>query len=1109
MPTLEYARTDLVVTLRLASDGLEVETAFGAIRARLGIPGFDPARLMEIDVSALSTDPADAWALAARGAAGDGHLARVVLRVEGRALAAAAWERLVPRLVDASQPPSYAVVRDTPVPPRDHVSRWTLPLRIVHVDAAGARVVRQAVDERFGRFAGAEAENAVRVRELAPGELSTWTLTEDWPNAEVIHLERLPSAPPGARLSTARAGEVGTLGWLARLTELAQTRLLVLEAADGGEEADARALAAGLVARGGPAVLVLRDPGRDAIIGLYDLLIHDRPLDWIARELQGRGEIGGMEARGGATLFAGAGREEAVRVSGPGARLLELAGRLAYGDPAAESDLMQAVAEAAAPAGADPTLTGGGPGLGKLLIDIAEARGSLAGMRDEWQYLRFEQHESAGLIPYSANLARIRDRILGRPDPRPRKVGRTASPVEGIGAPQGTDAIAAGPPRRHREESATTRDDGDEGLEIDKRIVSSPAHSSGPSSPPPEPGAPRERWVVPSLWAADEPGEPAEVPQPGGRLVLGRLCHLGIRIGARDEETRVVGAASILEEVFKWRAEDEGAWVEVGVTGIGFDVLGSPVQELWLPRGGDTETLRFAVVPREAVSVLRYTLYHRGSAVQSFRLAAATVHDALDPPGDATDAIAAALGLDPHDVGQDGWLARMEFSLVGDAAGIETRPARTLSIVANDLGGRPVVTVKGADSFDVWFPGNVAPQVQRLRGLLDQVATEKTAAGAAYNFGRADAAHPNAGDEATLKRALIALAEGGWDLYTQLLDATSRASIAKLLDDGDGETIQVAHVLLDKVLPWSLLYDRPFTPNAQVDAAGNVLAVDACLAALPAADGTPSTVRCGEHPCILAAGDPRFTRDTVACPRHFWGFRHAVEIPPQQVPPGGAPAPQVDVVESGTPANLVSGFNDSLPLARAHLARLEALEQGLAGRAKWTVKEFAGQFITHHLDAADVDLVYLYCHARGGAADLNVSPCLEFVGLRAAPRRVAPGDLAGGTRWAHHPLVILNGCGTVGFSPDALSPFLPILVRDRGAAGVLGTEISVWEQLAGEFAEHFLGAFLAGKTAGDALLHARRRLLAQRNPLGLAYTLYASAGLHFSLAAPTDPPAGG
>ena len=104
-------------------------------------------------------------------------------------------------------------------------------------------------------------------------------------------------------------------------------------------------------------------------------------------------------------------------------------------------------------------------------------------------------------------------------------------------------------------------------------------------------------------------------------------------------------------------------------------------------------------------------------------------------------------------------------------------------------------------------------------------------------------------------------------------------------------------------------------------------------------------------------------------------------------------------------------------------------------------------------------------------------------------------DLGTGTMWSHHPLLFLNGCGTAGFSTDALSPFITAAVQDRGAAGAIGTEIPVWEYLAGDFSLRFAASFLKGVPAGEAMLLTRRALLAEYNPLGLIYTLYAVAGL--------------
>lgn len=99
-------------------------------------------------------------------------------------------------------------------------------------------------------------------------------------------------------------------------------------------------------------------------------------------------------------------------------------------------------------------------------------------------------------------------------------------------------------------------------------------------------------------------------------------------------------------------------------------------------------------------------------------------------------------------------------------------------------------------------------------------------------------------------------------------------------------------------------------------------------------------------------------------------------------------------------------------------------------------------------------------------------------------------------RWTRHPIVLLNGCGTAAFSPQAVSRFIRAFVDDRRAAAVLGTEAAIADQLGAEVGQLFLAPFLEGRSsAGEALLAARRSLLARHNPLGLSYTLYGSSDL--------------
>ncbi|MBD0320603.1 MAG: hypothetical protein ICV87_09740, partial [Gemmatimonadetes bacterium] len=615
---------------------------------------------------------------------------RLVLDVHGRDLAGLPWEETL-RLPYTSQP--RAIIRRSPVPARDAAVPWTLPLRILHVKRAGASFVREAVSRTFGGLD--RARDAVRVREIGYSTLAGWRPSSEWPTAEVVHLDGLPDLDAEVRRGSGDASRVGTLGWLARFTDTAQTRLLVLQMVDGDDLGEALELGAALVGRGGPAVLVLGPVSSpDRIFRLYDLLIHDRPLDWIAADLQRDGL---------AVLFAGAGREEAIRVSGPGARMLELSERLQARDARAELELSDAVTF---------SVRDRAPEERQRRMD--SVRDGLTRMRRDWDGYAFEQHESGGLIPYSAELGRLREEALGTPAP----VARSAPPPPPAAAPPALESTTSG------------------------------------------------RWLNTSLWEADG----AAIPQAGARLAAGRTYHLGVQIGRRDEAAKILGARAILEEVFRWRPEDEGTWVEVAVTGIGFDVLGDPVQELWLPREGDTEQLRFAVAPREAgVAVLRVILYHRNNVVQTFRLAALVTESAGAPaPPDAGARLAEALGVPQEDVGEEGWLARMEFSSVGGAEGIATRTPRDVSIVANDLAGTPVITVKTAGDYDVRFPGSMAGDVQKLRDLLHTIASD----GGAYRFG--SAAAPNAGDDDRLRDALIRLAEAGWSLYTQLVGKEMR-----------------------------------------------------------------------------------------------------------------------------------------------------------------------------------------------------------------------------------------------------------------------------------------------------------------------------------------------
>jgi hypothetical protein len=83
--------------------------------------------------------------------------------------------------------------------------------------------------------------------------------------------------------------------------------------------------------------------------------------------------------------------------------------------------------------------------------------------------------------------------------------------------------------------------------------------------------------------------------------------------------------------------------------------------------------------------------------------------------------------------------------------------------------------------------------------------------------------------------------------------------------------------------------------------------------------------------------------------------------------------------------------------------------------------------------------------------------------------------------------VFINGCHTTALEPGTALSFVSRLVDTAEAAGVIGTEITTFEPLAGAFATACLRRFLAGEEIGAAVRGARLELLGQANPLGLIY----------------------
>ncbi len=285
-----------------------------------------------------------------------------------------------------------------------------------------------------------------------------------------------------------------------------------------------------------------------------------------------------------------------------------------------------------------------------------------------------------------------------------------------------------------------------------------------------------------------------------------------------------------------------------------------------------------------------------------------------------------------------------------------------------------------------------------------------------------------------------------------------------------------------------------------------------CPAGLGAPDGPrpcKTSAGCLLHPSEnegrRARGEPMLREETVVCARHFWGFRVPIEVPVQQVDgvAGRPPPPIRSQIGSAKPLAFVAAFNPNLDLAAAgpdggvpvegpHTRQMRSIVAAASGNFM-PPRRNTRQAVIDLLRQAQPDVVYLYCHGVPGGVEQGRTwrDSLDFGRGHAGVRNdLVEGVDLGGPAWTHGPLVFLNGCGTVAFTPYAPSDFVTRFIQGRRASAVIGTEVTVWEVLAREFAAAFFESMLATRRPGEALLVARRALLKKNNPLGLVYTLY-------------------
>ena len=282
------------------------------------------------------------------------------------------------------------------------------------------------------------------------------------------------------------------------------------------------------------------------------------------------------------------------------------------------------------------------------------------------------------------------------------------------------------------------------------------------------------------------------------------------------------------------------------------------------------------------------------------------------------------------------------------------------------------------------------------------------------------------------------------------------------------------------MIPLSLLYDYPF------DAALSIHACRLCdQFSIDAQSDSLIDQVCFKGDC------PNYLDRSVVCPGGFWGFRHELGVSISLNADGVEPVQVPSLIRATADAKPIVAVctDEQFRLRHTHIEALESI-------AGIHYAEDRTGTLRLMQESSDAPIVYFYCHG-GLAVDtpyIQVGPLTDPHIERSTLHEYA-------IRWSTpRPLIFVNGCHTVNVEPENAVDLVSGFIETAGASAVVGTEITVFEQLATEFGESFLSEFLVQRNElGRTIRNARLRLLSNSlNPLGLAYVPFGLADLRIS-----------
>jgi hypothetical protein len=260
-------------------------------------------------------------------------------------------------------------------------------------------------------------------------------------------------------------------------------------------------------------------------------------------------------------------------------------------------------------------------------------------------------------------------------------------------------------------------------------------------------------------------------------------------------------------------------------------------------------------------------------------------------------------------------------------------------------------------------------------------------------------------------------------------------------------------------------------------------------------------------------------------PDAFWGLRFCIE----QLRSG----PRHSHLDQG-PIRMVEVLDTGFANAVNHGAALQSL---LAEAGTAPVPATSGSDLIAQLEADPAHLYYFFCHGfapgHGSAIAADAQQVLNdriatlpgdsyerrlwenYLSLMGTPQdeawiffgtgKVTESELRDHVFFRRRrPVVFLNMCQSATLRAGISSGMTRVFL-DHDAGGVIGTECPITATFADPFGREVLASLLKGEPVGRAVLDARRKFHAKRNPLGLVYTHYGAADLRLGTIRKSDP----